>query len=134
VPLLLPIKPRRGIPRSWIFSFTEEQVALQQAARRYAQERLPAIDVNSRPPLSRPRTELIHEYAEMGFLGINIPESLGGLGLGNLEALLVIEEFGKVSSAVAFPVFESCVGPVRAIQRFGQPALAQRVVPAVCRG
>jgi butyryl-CoA dehydrogenase len=116
------------------FQLTEEQVALQQAARRYAQERLPAIARELEATAEPPSHELIHEYAKMGFLGINIPESLGGLGLGNLEALLVIEEFGKISSAVAFPVFESCVGPVRAIERFGQPALAQRVVPAVCRG
>jgi butyryl-CoA dehydrogenase len=76
----------------------------------------------------------VQEYARFGFLGINVPQSLGGLGLGNLEALLVLEEFAKISSAVAFPVFESCVGPVRAVERFGSEALKRRVVPAVCRG
>ncbi len=81
-----------------------------------------------------PDKELVKEFAEMGFLGINVPEQYGGLGLGNLEALLVLEEFGKISSAVGFPVFESCVGPVRAIERFGSESLKQRVVPAVCRG
>ena len=73
-------------------------------------------------------------YAEMGFLGINVDTRYGGLGLGNLEALMVLEEFAKVSSAVAFPIFESSVGPVRAIERFAGEALKQRVVPAVCRG
>jgi butyryl-CoA dehydrogenase len=63
-----------------------------------------------------------------------VPERLGGLGLGNLEALIVLEEFAKISSAVAFPIFESCVGPVRAIEHFAEPALAERIVPAVCRG
>jgi butyryl-CoA dehydrogenase len=116
------------------FQLTEDQLALQQAARRYAEERLPAIAKELEATAEPPSHELIHEYAELGFLGINVPESLGGLGLGNLEALLVIEEFGKISSAVAFPVFESCVGPVRAIERFGHPELAARVVPAVCRG
>ena len=33
------------------------------------------------------------------------------MGLGNLEALIVLEEFAKCSAAVAFPVFESSVGP-----------------------
>jgi len=70
----------------------------------------------------------------MGFLGINIDTRYGGLGLGNLEALLVLEEFGKCSAALAFPVFESCVGPVRAIERFAAENLRQRVVPGVCRG
>src|SRR3546814_1941886 len=51
-----------------------------------------------------------------------------------LEALIVLEEFAKISSAVAFPIFESSVGPVRAIEHFGSDALKRRVVPAVCRG
>jgi len=76
----------------------------------------------------------VKRYAEMGFLGINVPAEYGGGGLGNLEALLVLEEFAKVSPAVAFPIFESSVGPVRAIDHFAPESLRQRVVPAVCRG
>jgi alkylation response protein AidB-like acyl-CoA dehydrogenase len=116
------------------FQLTDEQRTLQETARRYAQSRLPEIARHCEETGHPPEKELVREYAEMGFLGINIPERLGGLGLGNLEALLVLEEFGKVSSAVAFPVFESCVGPVRAIERFASESLRQRVVPAVCRG
>ena len=116
------------------FQLTDEQSALQQTARRYARERLPAIAREIEDSGEPPSHALVREYAELGFLGINVPADLGGLGLGNLEALLVIEEFAKVSSAVAFPVFESCVGPVRAIERFGNDALKRHVVPAVCRG
>ena len=116
------------------FQLTEEQLALQLAARRYATERLPEIARELEETGHAPDAALVREFADLGFLGINIPTELGGLGLGNLEALLVIEEFGKISSAVAFPVFESCVGPVRAIERFATAALRNRVVPAVCRG
>lgn len=116
------------------FQLTDEQKALQETARKYARERLPKIAQQIEETGEAPSHELIHEYAEMGFLGINVAEKYGGLGLGNLEALLVIEEFGKISSAVGFPVFESCVGPVKAIERFGNEALKQKVVPAVCRG
>ena len=116
------------------FSLSEEQCALQSAAREFAQKRLvgPAqsIETSGEPP-SR---ALIADYATHGFLGVNVPAALGGLGQGNLEALIVLEEFGKISSAVAFPVFESCVGPVRAIERFGNDDLKSRVVPRVCRG
>ncbi len=116
------------------FALTEEQAALQAAARDYAQERLPAVAREIEESGAPPSHELIAEFASHGFLGINIPERFGGLGLGNLEALIVLEEFGKISSAVAFPVFESCVGPVRAIERFAGEDLKQRVVPRVCRG
>ncbi len=116
------------------FRLTEDQRALQEAARRFAQTELPPLaqtleDTNA--PV--PRT-WVKRYAELGFLGINVSSGWGGLGLGNLEALLVIEEFAKISSAVAFPVFESCVGPVKAIEHFAQPSLKERVVPRVCRG
>ena len=116
------------------FALDETQRQLQDAARRFAREqmtvaaeRLEAEDV----PLS---AEGRRQYAEMGFLGINVAERYGGQGLGNLEALLVLEEFAKVSSAVAFPIFESSVGPVRAIEAFASEGLKQRVIPAVCRG
>jgi butyryl-CoA dehydrogenase len=116
------------------FTLSEEQHALQAAAREYAQGRLPPIAREIEESGEPPSHALIAEFASHGFLGINIPETLGGMGLGNLEALIVLEEFGKISSAVAFPVFESCVGPVRAIEQFAGADLKERVVPRVCRG
>jgi butyryl-CoA dehydrogenase len=115
------------------FSLTEDQLALRTAARQFAQSLKPIaeeLERDNRPP----DHALVRRYAELGFLGINVPERLGGLGLGNVEALVVLEEFAKISSAIAFPVFESSVGPVRAIEHFAPAALAERVVPAVCRG
>jgi butyryl-CoA dehydrogenase len=116
------------------FRLSDEQAALQAAAREYALERLPEIARGIEESGIPPSHELIAEFAEHGFLGVNVPAALGGLGLGNLEALIVLEEFGKISSAVAFPVFESCVGPVRAIERFAGEDLKRRVVPNVCSG
>jgi acyl-CoA dehydrogenase len=113
---------------------TDEQLALQAAARKYARERLAPLAQETERTGAPPARALIREFAEMGFLGINIEPRYGGLGLGNLEALLVLEEFAKCSAALAFPVFESCVGPVRAIERFASETLRQRVVPGVCRG
>ncbi len=116
------------------FRLTEEQQELQQAARNFARAELPAIAAQLERDNAPPSRELISRYAELGFLGINVSDNLGGLGLGNIEALVVLEEFAKVSSAVAFPIFESSVGPVRAIEHFGSDALKQRIVPKVCSG
>jgi len=116
------------------FTLSEEQGALQAAARQFARGEMTAVAVQTEreaQPLSR---DWVKRYAEMGFLGINIPTRYGGLGLGNVDALLVLEEFAKVSSAVAFPIFESVVGPVRAIEHFADDALKSRVIPAVCQG
>jgi len=116
------------------FQLTPDQRQLRDAAREFATKEMATVArelEEENEPLSR---DHLHRYAAMGFLGVNVAEDLGGLGLGNLEALLVIEEFAKVSPAVAFPIFESCVGPVRAVERFAATPLARRVVPEVCKG
>ena len=116
------------------FRLTDDQLALQAAARKYARERLLPLAAETERSGNPPSRELLRDYAQMGFLGINVDARYGGLGLGNIEALVVLEEFAKVSAALAFPVFESSVGPVRAIERFASEALRQRVVPKVCAG
>ena len=116
------------------FRLTEDQRALQESARRFAQNELPKlaaeIEETSRPVPH----EWLKRYAEMGFLAINADPDLGGLGLSHLDAFLVMEEFAKVSVGVAFPIFECCAGPVRIVERLGHPSLRERVVPKVVAG
>lgn len=116
------------------FRLSEEQSNLQQAARQFARGELREIAEQLERENVPPSRELVKRYAALGFLGINIPEELGGLGLGNVDALIVLEEFAKISSAVAFPIFESMVGPVRAIEHFASDELKRRIVPKVCSG
>ena len=116
------------------FILTEEQRALQAAAREFARgEMMTVAEATERDaaPLSR---DWVKRYAEMGFLGANVATAYGGLGLGNVDAFLVLEEFAKISSAVAFPIFESVAGPVHALAHFADDALKRQVIPAVCRG
>lgn len=116
------------------FTLSDDQLALQDAARKFAQTELPQVARECEATNTPVPHNMLRRYAEMGFLGINTPESFGGLGLGNLDALIVLEEFARISSAVAFPVFEASVGPVRIIERYGAPELAKRVVQACVRG
>ena len=116
------------------FSLNEEQRRLRETAELFAGAEMTAV-AEEMEASDEPLPDAWRQrYAEMGFLGINVATDLGGLGLGNLEALIVLEEFAKVSSAVAFPIFESCVGPVRAIEHFAGPELKRRVIPRVCAG
>jgi len=116
------------------FQLTDNQRELQQAARKFARAELPALardmETNDYPV----PPDMLRTYGELGFLGINLPEEYGGLGLGHLEALLVLEEFAQISNAVAFPVFEALTGPVRTIERFGSDAMKARVLPQVIKG
>ena len=55
-----------------------------------------------------------------------ILDSASSLTVGRLSA--------KISSAVAFPVFESTIGPVQIVLRHAQEPLKAAVVERVCRG
>ena len=116
------------------FSLSPEQYELQKVAREFSQKEMTPVALEmekNRTPLP---DQWMKKYAEMGFLGINIDQKYGGLGLSNIDALLVLEEFAKVSSAVAWPIFESSVGPIKAIEHFANEALKLKIIPEVCKG
>ena len=116
------------------FSLSPEQYELQKVAREFSQKEMTPVALEmekNRTPLP---DQWMKKYAEMGFLGINIAQKYGGLGLSNIDALLVLEEFAKVSSAVAWPIFESSVGPIKAIEHFANEDLKLKIIPEVCKG
>jgi len=116
------------------FALSQEQLQLQQAARRFCRQELPAL-ANELERSDEPLPAgWLRRYGELGFLGINSECRYGGLGLSNLDAGIVLEEFAKVSVGVAFPVFEATTGPVRIVEAFGSESLRERVVPRVVRG
>jgi alkylation response protein AidB-like acyl-CoA dehydrogenase len=116
------------------FKLAEDQRALQDAARRFATIELPALARQLEERAEPVPHDWLRRYAEMGFLGVNTPAEYGGLGLPLIDALIVLEEFAKISVAVAFPVFECCTGPVRIVERLGGPALKRRIVSRASAG
>ena len=116
------------------FGLSEQQRDLQEAARKFARAELPDLAREIEKEDKPVPHEMVRRYGELGFLGVNLPEQYGGLGLGHLEALLVLEEFAQISVAVAFPVFEALTGPVRTIEQFGSDALKAKILPEVIMG
>ena len=116
------------------FVLSEEQQALQQSVRQFAQKELPEIARQVEETDEPPGIELRKRYAELGYLGVNLDTKYGGAGMSHLDAVLVLEEIAKVSIAVAFPIFESCFGPSLAIAHFGSESMRQQVLPKVCSG
>lgn len=55
------------------FRLTSEQEELREAARTFARAELPAVAAECERDNKPPSHELVHRYAEMGFLGINVP-------------------------------------------------------------
>ena len=116
------------------FKLTTEQLELQKVARDFAQKELTALADEMEESANPVPEDVLKKIGDLGFLGINTPTEFGGLGLSNLDAIIVLEEFGKISSAVGWPVFEANAGPVKVIEHFGSDALKKRVIPKVCKG
>jgi alkylation response protein AidB-like acyl-CoA dehydrogenase len=83
----------------------DEQTMLRDTAKDYVAEHASVShmralrDSNDATGFSR---ELWKSFAEMGFTGILIPEDQGGLGLGHVEAGVVMEEIGRNLSPSPF--------------------------------
>ncbi len=80
------------------FTLTEEQTLAQKTARDFAQaEVLPkaaAIDREHRHP-----AELVARMAELGFLGMAIPEQWGGAGMDHVSYALAMEEISRACAS-----------------------------------
>lgn len=85
------------------FEFSEEQKALAAQARRFLEAKCPPAAVRAVLEGGQSHDAALWKgLAEMGFLGVAIPEEYGGLGLGALELCLVAEELGRVLAPVPF--------------------------------
>src|SRR5205814_8396753 len=85
------------------FDFSDEQKQLRDEARRFLAEKCPPKAV--RAVLDGGATydrELWKGLADMGFLGVAIPEAFGGSGAGHLELCVVAEEIGRSLAPVPF--------------------------------
>lgn len=84
------------------FDLTDEQQATVEAAAglladKSTPERLRAVEQQTDDRFDR---ELWSAMADAGLLGLVVPESAGGAGLGVVEACLVLEEVGRRTAAV----------------------------------
>ncbi|WP_235297573.1 acyl-CoA dehydrogenase family protein [Portibacter marinus] len=93
-----------------IGKLTEEQKAVQEAAREFAQqELLPGVIERDRNMTFA--TEQIKAMGEMGFMGMMVSEKYGGGGMDTLSYVIAMEEISKVdnSCSVAMSVNNSLV-------------------------
>ena len=71
------------------------------------------------------------QMAELGWLGLLIPESLGGAGLGFVDLVAILEETGR--SLLPSPLFATLQGTL-AVLRAGTPEQQKELLGAVASG
>ena len=86
---------------------TEERRMLQEAAREFAMREVLPLANKLDPEQGNIPESLIQQLADMGYLGIVIPEEFGGLGLGCFEYCLITEELARAWMSVG-SIIRSC--------------------------
>ena len=77
------------------FNFSDEQEQLRDAVRKWVDK---AYDFERRKQIVAEggfSRAAFAELAELGLCGLYIPEELGGLGMGPVEGMVVMEELGR---------------------------------------
>lgn len=82
------------------FSYTEEQIAVRDAARDFAQNVLKPT-VIERDDQQRFATDEVKQLAELGFLGMMVSPEYGGGGMDTVSYVLAMEELSKIDSGVS---------------------------------
>ncbi len=82
------------------FDLGEDVNALRDVVHRWAQDRVKpmAADIDARNEFP---AGLWQEMGELGLLGITVPESFGGAGMGYLAHTVVVEEIARTSASVS---------------------------------
>ena len=115
------------------FQLTEEQLAVQQAARDFAQtELLPGVidrDTNQKFP-----QELIKKMGVLGFMGMMTDPKYNGGGMDTISYVLAMEEISKVdaSAAVMMSVNNSLV--CWGLERFGSEEQKEKYLKRLSTG
>ena len=115
------------------FELTEEQVAVRDAARDFAQNVLkPGVIERDRE--QKFPTEEVKQLGELGFLGIMVDTKYGGSGMDAISYVLAMEEISKIdaSTSVVMSVNNSlvCYG----LEKYGTEEQKQKFLVPLARG
>ena len=78
--------------------------------------------------------ENMQRLAEIGVLGMAVPQQYGGAGLGILDTVLVLEEIGKVCYVTAMAVLGEVGVQCRIISTYAPESIKRKILPRVATG
>ncbi|MBK8062458.1 MAG: acyl-CoA dehydrogenase family protein [Gemmatimonadetes bacterium] len=119
---------------SWaLIPLTEEQRAIQQAARDFAHAELaPHSERWDRESFFD--RSIVGKLGALGFLGMLIPEAYDGLGLDTCTYLVALEEIAAVDASVAVLMSVHNSLPTQMLLRYGSEEQKQRYLKPMARG
>ena len=115
------------------FSYNETQKMIAQSIRDFTEQHIRPNIMESDESQIFP-VELFHKLGEMGFMGVLVPEELGGSGLGYHEYITVVEEISKVDSSIGLSVAAHNSLCTNHILTFGNDEQKKRWIPKLATG
>jgi len=115
------------------FALTEHQRAVREAARVFARKEIDPI-VEEIDEEQRFPKEIFAHAGELGFLGVLVPEELGGAGLGYVEYVLILDEISTVDPAIGLSVAAHNSLCTNHILKFGSDLQRRRWLPDLAHG
>src|SRR3990172_4771633 len=110
------------------FELTEEQLLVQDTARRFAAEDIaPTLEEEERN--HEFRIDRVARMGELGFFSCVVDEKLGGNGMGFMESVLIAEQIARVSASWRLPFNMQNLGPALTVEKFGTEAQKQKYIP-----
>src|SRR5215216_5939517 len=115
------------------FELTDEQRLIRETAREFADKEIfPRVRDNDRN--ERFDLELVKKIADMGYLGAIVPEEYGGRGLEYRDYGLIVEEVGRVDSAMRTVVSVQTSLVCSSIVKWGNEDQKREWLPQLCSG
>ena len=124
---MLTLRPTSATTKPMDFSLTDDQRAIEDAARAFAAAELAPHSARWDEAHHFP-ADVLRQAAGLGFGGLYVREDVGGAALGRLDASIVFEQlsYGDVATAAFLSIHNMASWM---IDRFGDEALRQRFLP-----
>jgi len=115
------------------FHLSEEQLAVRDAAREFAQKELKPGVIERDSKMEYP-TEQVQKMGDLGFLGMMVDPDYGGGGMDTLSYVLAVEELSKVDNSCSVIVSVNNSLVCWGIQAFGTEAQKSKYLPKLSSG
>src|SRR5436309_2496470 len=111
--------------------FTDEHSMIREMTEQFvADEVLPQLEIMERQDWSA-TTRLLKRCADLGLLGLEVPERYGGENLDKVSSMIVAEKLARVSSFAVSYGGHSGIGTLPIVY-FGTEDLKKHYLPALC--
>jgi alkylation response protein AidB-like acyl-CoA dehydrogenase len=115
------------------FGLSESQEFLKDSARKFFAGECPSAEMRRLMETDTAYDSTVwSKFADQGYTGIIFPEEYGGVGLGKVELMLLMEEAGR--ALLPGPFYSTVVLAGSLLESVGTPAQKERYLAPICRG